>query len=69
MEYSILHGVMTPIVQQADFYFRGLSFMDMTLITLRSVHLYSTVIKDTCLYLLIDVIESVMVLLLYVIKL
>ena len=69
MEYSILHGVMTPTVQQADFYFRGLSFMDITLITFRSVHLYSTVIKDTCLYLLIDVIESVMVLLLYVIKL
>ena len=69
MEYSILHGVITPTCQQADFYFRGLSFMDITLITLRSAHLYSTVIKDTYLYLLIDVIESVMVLLLYVIKL
>ena len=43
--------------------------MDITLITLKSAHLYSTVIKDTYLYLLIDVIESVMVLLLYVIKL
>ena len=24
MKYSILHGVMTPAGQQADFYFRGL---------------------------------------------